>query len=106
MSLWEEMEADGEQLLKESGRPVVFRGEKYNAFVGANPLQAVYEDGGIVVQSSFNVRFLVKNNSLLRNNPPRNKEKVMIYDREFTIMSVQDRFPSPWIDCQVQGANQ
>ena len=100
------MEADGEQLVKEFGREVIFRGLTYIALVGSNPLQAQYEDGGIVISSSFNVRFLVKQGTVLFTNPPKQSEKVYIYGREFTIISTTDRKPSPWFDAQVQGANQ
>jgi hypothetical protein len=106
MSLWKEMEVDGEQLIYEFGRTVTFRGVEYQALVGANPLQAQYEDGGIVISSSFNVRFLVKQGTLLFTTPPKQSEKVYIYGREFTIISTTDRKPSPWFDAQVQGANQ
>ena len=106
MTLWDEMYVDGQGLVKEFGRPVQFRGNSLHALVGANPLAGVYEDGGVVMQSSFNVRFLVGKSDLLRDRPPKDREHLTVYGREYIILSVTDRYPSPWIDCQVQASSQ
>lgn len=100
------MYLDGVALVKEFGRPVEFRGNRLLALVGTNPLQGVYEDGGVVIQSSFNVRFVVKDDDLLRQKPPKDRERIIVYGREYVILSVTDRQPSPWIDAQVQASSQ
>lgn len=102
MSLWEEMEQDGEEILQEAGRVVVFRGQQYHVLVDVNPLDEVMSRGGMQIEASYRVRWLVKKGGPLEQRPPDFGEQVEVYGRPFTIVTITRRPPSPWIDTVVQ----
>jgi hypothetical protein len=102
MSLWEEMEIDGEEILLEAGRVVVFRGQQYTVLVDVNPLDEVMSRGGMQVEGSYRVRWLSKKDSPLDQRPPEFGEQVEVYGKPFTIVTITRRPPSPWIDTVVQ----
>lgn len=102
MNLWEEMEKDGDELLRELGRIVIYREKQVIAMVDPNPMDQAMAVGGFHIQSSFRVKFLAKKNSELRNNPPKHGEQMSVYDLPYTIISIINRPPSPWIECIVQ----
>lgn len=102
MSLWEEMEQDGEEILQEVGRVVTFRGQKYTTLIDVNPLDEVMQRGGMQINSSYRIRWLAKTDSTLHKTPPDFGEQVEVYGRMFTIVTITRRPPSPWIDTVVQ----
>jgi hypothetical protein len=102
MSVWKEMERDGEQMLKEFGRVVVFRGKQHIALVDVNQVDEVMEAGGFHNSSSYRIRWLLSVNSPLTINPPVFGEQVEVYGQEMTIVSKTHRPPSPWVDTIVR----
>lgn len=102
MSLWEEMEEDGDEILQEVGRVVVFRGQQYTTLIDVNPLDEVMVAGGMQRNASYRVRWLAKKGSTLDMTPPDFGEQVEVYGRAFTIVVITRRYPSPWIDTVVQ----
>lgn len=106
MSIWEEMEADGPDLLKNLGKVVIFRGQQMLALIDRNPFDQMMGDGGMVVRASYRIRFFAKKKTPLYIEPPKYGEQVSLYGRDFTITSVTPRFPEPWFDVMVQSATQ
>lgn len=102
MSLWEEMEQDGEEILTEVGRVVIFRGQQYMVMIDSNPMDEVMVRGGMQVNASYRVRWLAKRGSPIDQRPPDFGEQVEVYGKAFTIVTITRRPPSPWIDTVVQ----
>lgn len=102
MTLWEEMERDGDELLRELGRVVRFRDRQVLAMVDPNQLDEIMSSGGFQIQASFRVKFLAKKDSEFRKNPPKHGEQVFYNERQYTIISIINRPPSPWIETFVQ----
>lgn len=102
MTLWEEMERDGDELLRELGRVVRFRESHVVAMVDPNPLDEIMSQGGFQIQTNFRVKFLAKRDSEMRKNPPKHGEQVSYNERQYTIVSITNRPPSPWIETIVQ----
>lgn len=99
------MANDGEQMLREFGRVVIFRGQQVIALVDNNPLDEVMVVGGMQINASYRIRWLAKKDSHLAKNPPEFGEQVDVYGRAFTIVTITNRPPSPWIDTTVQVTN-
>jgi hypothetical protein len=106
MNLWDEITADGDEFLSTFGREVTFRNKKVVVLVNTNPVDQMFSEGGFVYRATFKIRFLCKPNSELSNTPPAQGEQVEVYGRPYTVTSVTNRPPSPWIDCQVQSSTQ
>lgn len=106
MSLWEEMASDGEYILDEFGRTVTFRTVPVVVLLDQNPLEQMIGDGGFIYRAGFRVRILAPAGNPLRINPPEQGEIFTIFGREYTITTVTNRPPSPWIDCQVVSTTQ
>lgn len=102
MSLWEEMEQDGEEILQDCGRVVIFRGGQNTVLIDVNPLDEVMSRGGMQIESSYRIRWLAKKGGPLEQRPPEFGEQVEVYGRQFTIVTITRRPPSPWIDTVVQ----
>ena len=102
MSIWTEMEHDGELMLKEFGRVVVFREQQHIVLVDVNQIDDIMEQGGFHQSSSYRVRWLVKKDSPLYIDPPKFGELIEVYGAEYTIVSKTHRPPSPWIDTIVR----
>jgi uncharacterized protein YqgQ len=96
------MERDGEQMLKEFGRVVVFRNKQMIALIDQNQIDEVMIQGGFEQKSTYRVRWLVKKGSDLYLNPPSFGEQMEVYGAEYTIISKTYRPPSPWVDTIVQ----
>lgn len=96
------MEQDGEEILQEVGRVVIFRGQQYMAMIDSNPMDEVMQRGGMQVEASYRIRWLVKKDSPLYARPPEFGEQVEVYGKQFTIVTITRRPPSPWIDTVVQ----
>lgn len=105
MSLWEEMEQDGDEILQEVGRVVVFRGQQHNVLIDVNPLDEVMVAGGMQRNASYRIRWLAKRGSNLESSPPDFGEQVTVYGEAMTIVTITKRPPSPWIDTVVQVTN-
>ena len=106
MSLWSEMESDGEQIVEEFGRTVTFRGVSRKVLLDQNPLEQIVGDGGFIFRAGFRVRILAPAGHPLRISVPSQGEIFTIFGREYTITTVTNRPPSPWIDCQVLSTTQ
>jgi hypothetical protein len=106
MSLWEEIAADGEQILYEFGRTVTFRSTALSVLVDQNPLEQIVADGGFIYRAGFRLRLLCPPAHPLRTNPPRQGEIFIVFGKEYTVTTVTNRPPSPWIDCQVISTSQ
>lgn len=105
MSLWSEMEKDGDEFLKEFGRVITFRGKPVVALIDNNPLDEMMVAGGMQINASFRVRFLAKTGSTMQLSPPKFGEQINIYGRHYTVVSITYRPPSPWFDTVVQVTN-
>ena len=106
MSLWEEMASDGEYILEEFGRIVTFRTVARTVLLDQNPLEQMIGEGGFIYRAGFRVRILAPAGHTLRVTPPEQGEIFTIFGREYTVTSVTNRPPSPWIDCQVISTTQ
>lgn len=106
MSLWSEMEQDGTAILEEFGRAVTFRNVSRTVLLDSNPLEQIVGDGGFIYRAGFRVRILAGAGHPLRVSPPTQGEIFTIFGREYTITTVTNRPPSPWIDCQVISTTQ
>lgn len=106
MSLWDEMASDGEQILEEFGRTVTFRTVARTVLLDQNPLEQVVGDGGFIYRSGFRVRILAPAGDPLRVSPPTQGEIFTIFGKEYSITTITNRPPSPWIDCQVIATDQ
>ena len=106
MNLWDEMSNDGDEFLATFGREITFRGGKKIVLISASPVDQMMADGGFVYRASYRIRMLIKTGDVLRKDPPKQGESVDIYGRPYTVVSVTDRPPSPWIDLSVQSATQ
>jgi hypothetical protein len=106
MSLWEEIAADGEYILAEFGRTVTFRTLSTTVLVDQNPLEQIIGDGGFIYRAGFRIRLLCPPAHPLRLNPPEQGEIFIVFGREYTVTTVTNRPPSPWIDCNVISTTQ
>lgn len=104
MNLWEEMAADGDEFLSTFGKPVVFRGKTHVVLIGTSPVDQMFTDGGFVFRANYRIRILAKDGSELRRDPPEQGEQIEVYGRPYTIISVTNRPPSPWIDIVTQSS--
>jgi hypothetical protein len=96
------MEQDGEEMLSEFGRVVVFRGQQVIALIENNPLDEVMQRGGMQVEASYRIRWLARKGGPIEARPPEFGEQVEVYGRMFTVVTITRRPPSPWIDTVVQ----
>lgn len=101
MSLWTEMADDGPEFLETFGRPVVFRGQTVQALISRAPIDQMLNDGGFTYNASWSIRFLAPTGSTLANNPPEHGERVTVFGKLSTILTITNRPPSPWIDVLV-----
>jgi hypothetical protein len=102
MNVWQEMESDAPEILKELGRVVIYRKNQVLAMVDPNPIDSIMTQGGFDNDTSFRVKFFAKSNSELIRNPPSHGEQVTVYGSQYTIVSITYRPPSPWIETVVQ----
>lgn len=101
MSLWTEMADDGPEFLETFGRPVVFRGQTMQALISRAPIDQMLNDGGFTYNASWSIRFLAPTGSTLANTPPEHGERVTVFGKLSTILTITNRPPSPWIDVLV-----
>lgn len=106
MSLWSEIADDGDEILETFGRPVTFRGTQHTVILSQNPLEQMLGDGGFIYKAGFNVRMLICECDALYANKPHQGEIFTIFGREYTVTSVTNRPPSPWVDCAVISTTQ
>ena len=105
-NIWDEIANDAPKILAEVGREVEFRGKKILVLLDTNPLSQDIGDGGFIYSSGFRVRMLALKGSDYQLNPPKQGERMAIYDRSHTIKRVTQRYPDPWIDVYVINTNQ
>lgn len=96
------MEQDGEEILQECGRVVIFRGQQHLVLIDQNPMDEVMVRGGMQVEASYRIRWLAKRGGILEKEPPNFGEQVEVYNKPFTVVTITNRPPSPWIDTVVQ----
>lgn len=106
MSIWDEMNNDGEEFLTELGRDIVFRGVQMKAIIDTNQLEQFMNNGGMVLKAAYRIRMFAKKDGPLWNNPPQHSEIIEVYGKEFTIVSTVIRKPSPWFDVTVHATDQ
>lgn len=106
MSLWDEMLADGDEILATFGREATFRGKKVLVMVNTNQMDQLMMDGGFAYKAHFRIRFLLRPGTDLHAQPPKSGEQLSLFGSAFTIVSVTYRPPSPWMDVQVQSSTQ
>ena len=106
MSIFEEIEDDGDEILSELGREINFRDKKFLALIDNNPIEEIMGDGGFILKSGYRVRFLVRKDSKLSKEPPKQGEHMEVYGKRYTITRVTYRPPSPWVDAFVILSNQ
>lgn len=99
------MAADGEEFLLTFGKPIVFRGKQKIVLISTSPVDQMFTDGGFVYRAYYRIRMLVKLDDPLRQEPPKQGEQLEVYGRQYTVTSVTNRPPSPWIDVSVQSTN-
>ena len=74
-----------QEILQESGVPVVINGATYLATVSTNPIQIELEEGGYRQDGSMVVKMLV---SHLSNPPPKFNDIIMIGETRYKIEEV------------------
>lgn len=100
-SLWDEMAADGPEFQETFGRPVVFRNISMSSLVSRAPVDQMLVDGGFTYNASWTIRFLAPAGSALALSPPTHGERITVFGKVCTILTVTSRPPSPWIDVLV-----
>ena len=100
-SIWEELENDGPEFLETFGRNVTFRAAPMVALVSRAPLDQMLNDGGMVYNASWSIRMLAPAGSALAANPPKHGERLTVFGKIVTILTVTHRPPDPWIDVLV-----
>jgi len=101
-SIWDELTKDGPDFLGTFGRPIKFRGKDMTALIGRAPEMQDLTSGGFVYASQFSVRLFAPNGSDLQKDIPKAGERIVVWNKNFTITGVTARYPDPWIDTFVE----
>ena len=97
-SIWDELTKDGPEFLGTFGRPIKFRGKDMTALIGRAPEMQNLADGGFTYSSQFSVRLFAPMGSELQEQVPVQGERIIVWNKQYTITGVTERFPDPWID--------
>ncbi len=100
-SIWEEIAGDGPEFLEGFGRTIVFRGQSFQALISRAPLDQMLTDGGFTYNASWSIRILATPANGFAANPPTHGERVTVFGKVVTILTVTHRPPDPWIDVLV-----
>jgi len=99
MSLFDEIASDTTEILSEIGKPVLWKGKKFNALVSENEISQELAVGGFVESVDFTVKF---HRSNFRGEIPKHGDLVTYLDNEYRIVRLTNRPPHPYIIADLQ----
>lgn len=100
-SLWEEIANDGPEFLETFGRNITYRSQTIKALISRAPLDQMLNDGGFQYGVQWSVRLYAPMGSALATSIPVHGERMTVFGKVCTILTVTSRPPDPWIDVTV-----